>query len=328
MEEALLGLALWSVMGRMGDEEAWTLPSSRQKTFSGGSFLKSRKLLLAVGLVAAALLMVMPAIAASNGSIWFWGTGYVNPDCDNSDLGYSLKLTPNADDGGGFDDFAVVTVDAMGRPLDVDYWWWAPTSTTPFTDWDFTDMGLIYSIAYRPVTIALFDVPDVSGAPNENSVDGFNWVMANGTFMAEAVMDPAAVNALGCAGLPLLSEFRFSSPAPEPVILWPGDDRLNPHEGAPVAIYAVDGAYEIFSVDPGTSEGWPAFSFDIEGLEAGSAPFVVATGVNAFSGQPITVYLLPSEELQLNTYYADGKPYIVTWPLGSADPGELYIQAW
>ncbi len=286
----------------------------------------SRKLLLAVGLVAAALLMVMPAIAASNGSIWFWGTGDVDPDCDNSDLDYSYNLTPNADDGGGIDDFAVVTVDAMGRPLDVDYGW-AFTSTTPFTSGDDTDMGLIYSIAYRPVTIALFDIPYAGGAPFENSVAGFNWVMANGTFMAEAVMDPAAVNAAGCAGLPLLSEFSFKPPA-APVVLWPGDDRLNPHEGAPVAIYAVDGAYEIFSVDPGTSEGWLAFSFDIEGLEAGSAPFVVATGVNAFSGQPITVYLLPSEELQLNTYYADGKPYIVTWPLGSADPGELYIQAW
>lgn len=287
----------------------------------------SRKMLLIAGILVAALLAVMPALAATNGSIWFLGTGDSDPSCDLSNLDYALQLTPNADDGGGWDDFAIVTVDAMGRPLDVDYWS-APTSTTPYTSWDYTDMGLIYSIAYRPVTVALFDVPDTSGAPSENSVSGFNWVMANGTFMDEAVMDPAAVNALGCAGLPLLEAFLFNPPAPEPTPFWPGDNRLNQHEGAPVAIYAVDGAYEVFGVGPGTGEGLPAFAFDIEGLAAGEAPFVVAEGVNPFTGQPITVYLLPSEELQLNTYYWDGKPYIVVWPLGSTDPGELYVLAW
>jgi hypothetical protein len=40
------------------------------------------------------------------------------------------------------------------------------------------------------------------------------------------------------------------------------------------------------------------------------------------------MYLLPSEEFQINTYYGDGKPYIVTWPMDSTEPGDLYVQDW
>lgn len=108
------------------------------------------------------------------------------------------------------------------------------------------------------------------------------------------------------------------------------DGSLNAyHCGRPVAIYGVP--LEVWGIDPSTGKGELVFEVggdEIAALEAPAAPMVLAQGVNPFTGQPITLYVLPSGELQLNTYYWDGKPYIVTWPIGSNDPGELYVQAW
>jgi len=99
-----------------------------------------------------------------------------------------------------------------------------------------------------------------------------------------------------------------------------GDGRLNPHCGAPVAIYP--GSYDIYAIDPATSEGDLVLHLSDEEIEAAgvptTAPIVLDTVSNPFSGQPITVYRLTTGELQLNTYYADGKPYIVRWELGAS----------
>ncbi len=285
-----------------------------------------RRTLFVAGMAVLALLIAVPAFAASGGTIRFTDVhNYAfGPNCAHIYGWYYYDLTADTDDFSGYDFIAVLTVDALGRPLDNDFWGFGPGTYSHV--WDSYDPGLILTdIVARPITIALFDIPD-PGALDENTLEAANWVLANGSFMDEAVLDPAVVNPAGCAGVPLLDAFSFRAPAP--AAFWPGDDRLNQHEGAPVAIYALDGAYEVFGIDPSTGEGLPAFSFDIEGLAAGDVPTVVAEGTNPFSGQPITVYLLPSEELQLNTYYWDGKPYIVTWPLGSVEPGELYVQAW
>lgn len=288
----------------------------------------SRKMLFVISMAALALLVAAPALAASGGYIRL--TDVYNyafgPNCADTWGWYYYGLTADTDDGFGLDMVAVLTVDALGRPVDNDFIGFTPGTYSKV--WDSYDPGLIYlDIAARPITVALFDIPDPAGL-SENTLKAANWVMANGTFMDEAVIDPAVVNPAGCAAVPLLEPFSFRGVAGAITIGWPADGRLNPHEGAPIAIYPLDGGYEVWGIDTGTGEGLVAFSFDIEGLAAGDVPTAVAEGVNPFSGQPITVYLLPSEELQINTYYWDGKPYIVTWPLGSVDPGELYVQAW
>lgn len=106
-----------------------------------------------------------------------------------------------------------------------------------------------------------------------------------------------------------------------------GDGRLNPHCGAPVAIYP--GSYDIYAIDPATSNGDLVLRLGDEEIEAAgvptAAPIVLDTVSNPFSGWPITVYRLTTGELQLNTYYADGKPYIVRWELGASG---VEIVAW
>jgi hypothetical protein len=45
------------------------------------------------------------------------------------------------------------------------------------------------------------------------------------------------------------------------------------------------------------------------------------TGNNPFTGQPILVSELPTGEIQVNTAYGDGKPYVLLWP--ADDPRRL-----
>lgn len=106
-----------------------------------------------------------------------------------------------------------------------------------------------------------------------------------------------------------------------------GDERLNPHCGAPVAIYA--GSYDVYAINPATSEGDLVLQLSDEAIEAAgvptTAPIILGTATNPFSGYPITVYRLTTGELQLNTYYWDGKPYIVRWELGAS---AVEVVAW
>jgi hypothetical protein len=280
----------------------------------------------AAALVLVAAAFAAPALAASGGYIGFVSTGMTGVSCNESDLDYFFGFTADTEDSGGSDYVAVVTADAYGRPLDVDFLSAAVPGTYGYSD--YTDFGEIFKIWARPVTIALFDIP-YYGTLFENSVEAFDFVLAEGALLAEAVMDPYDANPSGCDHLPLMALFSFKAPVAEVYLGWPDDGRLNPHEGAPIAIYAVDeGVFEVWGIDINTGMGLLAFTADTTGLEAGDIPLVGAEGLNPYTFQPITMYLLPSGEFQINTYYWDGKPYIVTWPTESIDPGDLYIQEW
>jgi len=97
-----------------------------------------------------------------------------------------------------------------------------------------------------------------------------------------------------------------------------GDRSLNAdHCGRPVAIFARNGGFAIYGIDINT--GWGALASEItaEQIEAAGiptdGPVVIAEGENPYNYQPFTLYRLPSGEFQLNTYYWDGKPYVVKW---------------
>ncbi len=107
-----------------------------------------------------------------------------------------------------------------------------------------------------------------------------------------------------------------------------GDERLNPHCGAPVAIYA-GGSYDVYAINTASSKGELVLHLSDEAIEEAGVPaagaIVLGTVSNPFSGYPITVYRLATGELQLNTYYWDGKPYIVRWELGASG---VEVVAW
>lgn len=97
--------------------------------------------------------------------------------------------------------------------------------------------------------------------------------------------------------------------------------------GAPVAIYA--GSVDIYSIDPATSRGHLVLRLTDDDLTAAaelSANTLLAQAANPFTGQPISVYRLTTGELQVNTFYADGKPYTVAWPADR--PAALYHLDW
>ena len=94
------------------------------------------------------------------------------------------------------------------------------------------------------------------------------------------------------------------------------DGRINGADcAAPVALY--DG--DIYGINPQTGEGILALRIaaDIvkEPRDAAAGNVLIASGVVAATGQPINVYWLTSNELQVVTAYADGKPYVVAWPV-------------
>jgi len=120
------------------------------------------------------------------------------------------------------------------------------------------------------------------------------------------------------------------TPTPVPVvpkvIAKLNDGSLNAyHLGRPIAIYYSNGQYTIYGIDINTGWGSLALTFTDEDIEAASAedgPVVIATGQNPYNFRPITVYLLPTGEIQVNTMYWDGKEYIVKW-----DPADKDLNA-
>ncbi|MCB9451973.1 MAG: hypothetical protein H6672_11075 [Anaerolineaceae bacterium] len=110
------------------------------------------------------------------------------------------------------------------------------------------------------------------------------------------------------------------------------DGRLNNDPvldvAAPVAIYQNGGTYTIYAVNPDTSEGVLALRVTsrqylaavMVAEESGVGNYLIKSATNPFTGQLIAVYLLEDGTLQLNTAYADGKFYSISW----TQSGELY----
>lgn len=112
-------------------------------------------------------------------------------------------------------------------------------------------------------------------------------------------------------------------PEPAPVCyeLLGNDGRLNSNDcAAPIAIYLAP--LQIYGIDPSSSEGTVMLNISDESIEELGIPAsntLLGEAVNSFMGQTISVWRLSSGEFQLNTYYADGKPYILIWGEGGAN---------
>ncbi len=84
---------------------------------------------------------------------------------------------------------------------------------------------------------------------------------------------------------------------------------------------------ELFVPQPDNSRGIQILTISDETIAAVGIPSqatVLGSATHPYSGQSVTVYRLPSGEFQLNTAYADGKPYIFVW---SADASVRYYLA-
>lgn len=96
--------------------------------------------------------------------------------------------------------------------------------------------------------------------------------------------------------------------------------------GAPIAIYINGSNVEIYAIDPQTGNGTLSLVVPLADLQAGDVPTdqhtQVGQSTNMFIGKLITLHLLTSGEIQVSTQYADGKAYIVSWPID--DPEALY----
>ena len=110
---------------------------------------------------------------------------------------------------------------------------------------------------------------------------------------------------------------------PAPMLCTTGDGSLNAlHCGRPVAVFAKSGGFAIYGVDVNTGNGTLAeevgkAAIDEVGVPVDS-PVVIAEGQNPYNFRPFTLYRLPGGEFQLNTYYWDGKPYVIKWAAGDS----------
>jgi hypothetical protein len=93
--------------------------------------------------------------------------------------------------------------------------------------------------------------------------------------------------------------------------------------GAPIAVYLA--SIDIYGIDPGSGRGILAMSINDAVLE-GTPPArnrLLSEGTNITTGQWIRVYWLgATNEVLVVTAYADGKPYIIAWPVDN--PAGLY----
>ena len=136
--------------------------------------------------------------------------------------------------------------------------------------------------------------------------------------------------AVSC-GLPAVAGATAARVVSLPPCLHLQDGRINNDPAldcaAPVAIYA--GSLDVYSVDPQTGRGHLTLRLSDEEIAAASAPAsntLLAQAANPFTGHAISVYALTTGEIQLNTFYADGKPYTVVWPADR--PDALYHLDW
>lgn len=302
---------------------------------------------LTFALLIALVSAVVPAIAATNGSVTFDSLANDAVACEDVEINYSWSYDDEVDDGAGHDYVALVFVDADGNVLDVNAgsnnsdslvtaWYAVPDEDPPAP-----------RLAARPITLAMFDIPDwnTSGITEQNSIAFYDWVIDNGTFMTETSIDPSAY--ADCSDYPLRSSaYSFdpssgddddddddggsggggsskshSSATSTPLPVLPSDGRINNHAGAPVAIYGAP--LTVYGIDPETAGGSLVFQLSDEEIDAmgtpTDGPLVLATGVNPATGMAVVLYRLPDGAFQINTFYADGKPYQVKWFPGDSD---------
>lgn len=153
----------------------------------------------------------------------------------------------------------------------------------------------------------------------------YEWFSAAGNGFTRQVIHHAVGK---CAGLPVHGPSAKAQEPPPPAYC--DDGRINWTAcAAPVAIYGRT-ALDVYAIQPQTSRGYLVLQVTAEHIKAVGIPtgenVTLAEGTNPFSGKSIIVSRLTSGEFQVNTSYADNKPYIVVW--SADDPLKMYHIAW
>lgn len=98
------------------------------------------------------------------------------------------------------------------------------------------------------------------------------------------------------------------------------DERINSDPSrdcaAPIAVYVDEFGIKIYGVNPYNSTGLIALFIPVEEIDALGIPTentLLGETTLLASGRQMRVYRLTSGEFQLDTFYADGKPYSIIW---------------
>ncbi len=255
--------------------------------------LHKAKTLSGIVLVLGWLVAITPAHAISGASIHFDETGAsYGLACTANDLPYSFSVTGSTDDGNGVDWFAVMELDGDLTVQDNDFYTVPVGQTLNIST--MTEFGSVAGavVDTRPIHVRVIDIPDATGVP-EDQAAGVALTSA-GTVLASDLFDIATVNP-DCAALPDLTGVVVE------------DDRINPENHAPVAIYcSADGDLVVFKIISAT-EGVPAFIVTADKLEAARNNRTIARGMG------ITLSKADDGYLQVFASQTDGKGYMFVW---------------
>jgi hypothetical protein len=203
-----------------------------------------------------------------------------------------------------------------------------------FNVWD--DGNFIAGAGANVPAGATVTVRFTADSPVLNGATGIGLYVENGlglaaseTYAANGSFSPPGSFGTTCGGnTPSISFVNIDAPGdgegPPCENLF--DGRINAHQGldcaAPVAIYPE--VVDVYAVNPDTGDGSLAVRLTEADLqpETTDSNVLLAQTTNVFTGQVISVYWLTSNEIQVSTRYADGKPYIVVWPVDN--PSALY----
>jgi hypothetical protein len=101
------------------------------------------------------------------------------------------------------------------------------------------------------------------------------------------------------------------------------DGRINarPHRdcGAPVAIFIQGGDIVVLGLNEKPGPQTEALRAPVNSPIPTNANTIVAQGTNPVNGRPVILSRLTTGEYQLNTFNAEGVPYIVVWYKGAED---------
>lgn len=173
-------------------------------------------------------------------------------------------------------------------------------STTRFRDFyldredeDAIEAGATEELGFFTVT----DLEDVEASANDDAVD----IDGNGDFDVE-------VKDCSDAG-------RFID-----------DGRLNPNRNGSITIvYELgEGGLQIYQVNPATGDGTRIIRATTDEVNAALAAATAPDGANTLIARVgfTSLWALMSDECQINTFFADGKPDVFTVPCGSPTDGE------
>lgn len=255
--------------------------------------LLKAKTLIGILLVLVSLIALTPTHAITGASINFDDAGAsFGPTCTDNDLPYSFSVTGSTDDGGGMDWFAVMELDG-DLTVHNNNFYSVPLGQT-FSLSTFTALGTIGGavVDTRPIYVRVIDIPDATGV-SEDQADGVALSMA-GTVLASDLFDIAAVNP-NCSALPDLTGVVVK------------DNRINPENHAPIAIYcSAEGDLTVFKIISAT-EGVPALVVTADTLEVArdNRTIARAMGINLSKDE--------NGDLQVSTNQTDGKGYLFVW---------------